>query len=647
MASSILNIGVTALKAAQAGIATTSHNISNAATPGYSRQEAVQSSSLAMYTGSGYLGQGVQVDTVKRIYSDFLGNQVLDAQASASEIDAQHSHISRIDNLLADATAGLSPILQEFFSGIHDVTNDPSDMAARQSMLSNSRMLINRFQTTGNQLAAIRGDVEAEIRTSVESINSFASRLAQLNDQIIVAESQGKSQPANDLRDQRDQLLADLNKEIRTSNVRMSDGSINVYVASGQALVLGAQSAVLLARPSDADSTQLDIGYQMNGQNLPLREGDITGGKLGGLLAFRSDTLNTAQNTLGRMAVGLAFTLNEQHKLGQDLSGNLGGDYFSILPPAAISNSANTGNAQITAAFVDANALTASDYQIDFDGSNYTVTRLSDGATQTTASFPLTVDGLELTLASGTASAGDTFLLRAVRDGATMIGLAIGHPSEIAAAAPVRTGAAVTNTGTASISAGSVNAAYLASPLAGTVTLNYSGTTGMLTGFPATSAVTVNAGGSVTTYPAGTPVPYADGATISFDGIEVSLSGTPADGDQFSIQPNAGGVGDNRNALLMAGLQNAKLLGNGTMSFGDAYSQLVGEIGVRTRELNITSEVQNNMLEEVSNTQQGFSGVNLDEEAANLMRYQQAYQAAAKVMQMASELFESLVAIGR
>jgi len=647
MASSILNIGVTALKAAQAGIATTSHNISNAATPGYSRQEAVQSSSLAMYTGSGYLGQGVQVDTVKRIYSDFLGNQVLDAQASASEIDAQHSHISRIDNLLADATAGLSPILQEFFSGIHDVTNDPSDMAARQSMLSNSRMLINRFQTTGNQLAAIRGDVEAEIRTSVESINSFASRLAQLNDQIIVAESQGKSQPANDLRDQRDQLLADLNKEIRTSNVRMSDGSINVYVASGQALVLGAQSAVLLARPSDADSTQLDIGYQMNGQNLPLREGDITGGKLGGLLAFRSDTLNTAQNTLGRMAVGLAFTLNEQHKLGQDLSGNLGGDYFSIMPPAAISNSANTGNAQITAAFVDANALTASDYQIDFDGSNYTVTRLSDGATQTTASFPLTVDGLELTLASGTASAGDTFLLRAVRDGATMIGLAIGHPSEIAAAAPVRTGAAVTNTGTASISAGSVNAAYLASPLAGTVTLNYSGTTGMLTGFPATSAVTVNAGGSVTTYPAGTPVPYADGATISFDGIEVSLSGTPADGDQFSIRPNAGGVGDNRNALLMAGLQNAKLLGNGTMSFGDAYSQLVGEIGVRTRELNITSEVQNNMLEEVSNTQQGFSGVNLDEEAANLMRYQQAYQAAAKVMQMASELFESLVAIGR
>lgn len=647
MASSVLNIGVTALKAAQAGIATTSHNIGNAATPGYSRQEIVQSTSLAMFTGSGYIGQGVQVDTVKRIYSDFLANQVMDAQATASQIDAQRSHISRIDNLLADATAGLSPILQEFFSGIHDVTNDPSDLAARQSMLSNSRMLVNRFQATGNQLSAIRGEVETEIRASVQTINSHASRLAQLNDQIVVAEGQGKSQPANDLRDQRDLLLADLNKEIKTSAVRMSDGSINVYVASGQALVLGAQSASLVAKPSSSDSTQLEIGYQMNGQNLPLREGDITGGRLGGLLQFRSDTLAVAQNTLGRMAVGLAFTLNGQHKLGQDLSGNLGGDYFSILPPAAISNSANTGNAQITAAFVDANALTASDYQIDFDGSNYTITRLSDGAAQTTATFPLTVDGMQLSLASGAAAAGDTFLLRPVREGATSLSLAIGNPAEIAAASPVRTGNAASNTGTASIGAGSVNAAYLATPLAGVVTLNFSSATGMLTGFPATSAVTVDAGGTVTTYPAGAPVPYNAGAKISFDGIEISLSGTPADGDQFTIQPNTGGVGDNRNALLLAGLQSAKTLGGGTLSFGDAYSQLVGEIGVRTRELDITSSVQNKMLDEVSNTQQSFSGVNLDEEAAKLMRYQQAYQAAAKVMQMAGELFETLVSIGR
>ena len=647
MASSILTIGSTALKAAQTGIATTSHNISNAATPGYSRQGIIQSSSTARYTGAGYIGQGVQVDTVRRVYSDFLANQVMDAQAASSQIDSQYGHISRINNLLADSTAGLSPVLQAFFSGIHDVTNDPSDMAARQSMLSSTHTLINRFHAIDTQFSAIRGEVEAEIKTSVETINTYASQLARLNDQIISAESRGTSQPANDLRDQRDLLLADLNKEIKTSAVRMADGSINVYVASGQALVLGAQSAKLIAEPSSSDNTQSIIRYQMEGVDFPMRESDISGGRLGGLMAFRSDSLDPVQNSLGRMAIGLAISFNEQHHLGQDLTGNLGNDYFSIVSPVAIANSGNTGNAQIAASFSDANALTASDYQIDFDGANYTFTRLSDGFTQTSAALPVMLDGLQINLTSGAAAAGDRFLLRPVRDGAATIGLAIANPAEIAAAAPVRTGMAATNTGTASISAGSVDVSYPAKPLAGTVTLTFNNTTGMLTGFPATSVVTVDTGGTVTTYPAGAPVPYAAGAKISFDGIEISLSGTPADGDQFSIRPNTGGIGDNRNALLLAGLQTAKVLGGGTLSYSDAYSQMVSEVGAKTRELEITSTLQGKLLDEASNTQQSFSGVNLDEEAARLMQYQQAYQAAAKVMQMAGDLFETLLTIGR
>lgn len=647
MASSILTIGSTALKAAQAGIATTSHNISNAATPGYSRQAIIQSSSTARYTGSGYIGQGVQVDTVRRIYSDFLANQVMDAQAASSQIDAQYSHISRINNLLADVTAGLSPVLQAFFTGIHDVTNDPSDLAARQSMLSNSRMLVNRFHAIDSQFGAIRGEVEAGIRNSVETINKYASQLARLNDLILSAESRGASQPANDLRDQRDLLLADLNKEIRTSAVRMADGSINVYAASGQALVLGAQSAKLIAGPSSSDSSQMLIRYQMEGVDLPMRASDISGGRLGGLLAFRSDSLDPMQNMLGRIAIGLAVSFNAQHRLGQDLTGNLGGDYFSIVSPVAIANAGNTGNAQIAANFADAHALTASDYQIDFDGANYTLTRLSDGFTHTTAALPVTLDGLQINLISGAAAAGDRFLLRPVRDGAATIGLAIANPAGIAAAAPIRAGAAATNTGTAAISAGSVNASYPAMPLAGTVSLTYNKTTGMLTGFPATSAVTVEAGGTVTTYAPGAPIPYAAGAKISFDGIEISLTGTPADGDEFTIQPNTGGIGDNRNALLLAGLQTAKVLGGGTMSYGDAYSQMVSEIGVKTGELEITRTVQGKLLDEASNSQQSLSGVNLDEEAARLMQYQQAYQAAAKVMQMAGELFETLLTIGR
>lgn len=645
--SSTLNIGITGLKAAQLGITTTTHNISNAATPGYSRQESIQSNRQPLATGVGFIGQGVQVDTVRRIYSDFLGNQVMGAQAASSHLDTQYSHIRRIDNLLADASAGLSPVLQDFFNGIHDVANNPADPAARQAMLSASSTLVSRYHSLDANLNGIRSEVEAEIRTSVEAINSYVRQIARLNDQIATSESVSDGHEANDLRDQRDLLLTDLNKEIKTTVVRMADGGINVYAINGQALVLGNQSAQISAKPSASDNTRTSVAYEMNGVTQPLRESDITGGRLGGLVAFRSETLDAAQNTLGRMAIGLALSFNAQHRLGQDLAGDPGGDYFSLALPAASAAAGNTGNAEVAAAFVDAGALTTSDYQIAYDGANYTITRLADGAAQAAAVLPAIVDGLQISLTSGAMAAGDRFLLRPVRNGASGIGLAVANPSAIAAAAPIRTGAASGNTGTTSISPGAVDASYPASPLAGPVTLTFNGATGTLSGFPAASAVTVDDHGTLTTFAPGAPVPYAAGAKLSFNGITFSLSGAPANGDQFTLQQNTGGIGDNRNALLLAALQSRQILSNGTLNFTEAYSQLVSDTGSKTRELEVASGVQGRLLEEANLSQQSFSGVNLDEEASRLLRYQQAYQASAKVMQIASEMFDTLLSIGR
>jgi flagellar hook-associated protein 1 len=645
--SSTLNIGITGLKAAQIGITTTTHNISNAATPGYSRQESIQSNRQPLATGVGFIGQGVEVNTVRRIYSDFLINQVMGAQAASSHLDTQYSHITRLNNLLADATAGLSPVLQDFFNGIHDVANNPADPAARQAMLSASSTLVSRYHSLDANLNGIRSEVESEIQTSVEAINSYVLQIARLNDQIATSESVSDGHEANDLRDQRDLLLTDLNKEIKTTVVRMADGGINVYAINGQALVLGNQSAQLSAQPSASDNTRTSVAYAMSGVTQPLRESDITGGRLGGLVAFRSETLDTAQNTLGRMAIGLALSFNEQHRLGQDLAGNPGGDYFSLASPVASPGAGNTGNAEIAAAFVDAGALTTSDYQIAYDGANYTITRLGDGAAQTAAALPAIVDGLQISLTSGMIAAGDRFLLRPARNGASGIGLAMSDPAEIAAAAPIRTGAASGNTGTATISPGAVDSSYPASPLAGPVTLTFNSATGMLSGFPAASTVTVDNHGTLATYAPGAPVPYAAGAKISFDGMTFSLSGAPANDDQFAVQPNTGGIGDNRNALLLAALQTRQILSNGTLNFTDAYGQLVSDTGSKTRELEVASGAQGKLLEEASLSQQSFSGVNLDEEATRLLRYQQAYQASAKVMQIASEMFDTLLSIGR
>jgi flagellar hook-associated protein 1 len=646
MGTSILNIGVTALNAAQAGLATTSHNISNASTPGYTRQETVQVSNLAMKTGSGYLGQGVHVATVQRIYSDFLTRQVTDAQSAASELDLYHTQASQIDNLLADATSGLAPALQDFFSGVNDLANNPGDMPARQAMLSSSQSLVSQLQSLQSRLDQIRQGTETQIKSSVDTINSYAKQIAKLNDSIAVAESANSGQPANDLRDQRDQLVADLSKQIKTSVIEQSDGTFNVYIASGQALVLGGLSAGLVASPSPSDNSQLQISYQMNGVTGAIKDTSSFGGQLGGLLSFRSDMLDNAQNSLGQIALGLAGTLNAQHHLGQDLNGAPGGDLFNIAQPSAIANSANTGNATLSVAYSDFGALTTSDYSVAYDGSNYTVTRLSDGVATASASLPMNVDGLNISLTSGSMASGDSFLLRPTRNGASAISVAISDPAKIAAAAPIRTSALASNGGSGSLSAGTVDNTYPSSPLAGNVSLTFDSASGTLSGFPAGAPITLTQNGTTTTYPAGSSVPLAEGASISFSGMSFTLSGTPANGDQFVISPNTGGVGDNRNALLLAGLQGQKTLNGGTASFMDAYGQMVTQVGNKTREAEVNSQAQATMLEQAQSSQQSMSGVNLDEEAANLMKYQQAYQAAGKVMQIASTLFDTLLQLG-
>jgi flagellar hook-associated protein 1 FlgK len=646
MGNSILGIGASALSAAQAGLLTTGHNIANASTPGYNRQQIIQSASLAQVTGSGYIGQGVTVDNVKRIYSQFLANQVSQAQTQSSQLSTYYSQISQIDNLLADSSAGLSPALQDFFKGLQDLASNPADQASRQAVLSNGQALVARFQSLDSRLNELRDGVNSQITSSVTLVNSYASQIAALNDAIVRAETATNGRPANDLLDQRDQLVAQLNQEVRATIVKQDNGAYNVFIGNGQALVVGQQAFKLSTAASATDAGKLAVGYTANGVTMPIKEDSLGGGNLGGLLQFRSGSLEPAQNELGRIAIGLAGAFNDQHKLGQDVNGAAGTDFFKLAAPQVSASSLNSGNAVIGASFASYSALTTSDYKLQYDGSNYTLTRLDDGSTQTFASFPQTMDGVTLNLSSGSAAAGDSYLIRPTANGARDIGMAIQNTSLVAAAAPVRTSASLSNTGSGTISAGSVDANYLASPLAGPQTLTYAAATSTLSGFPATAPVIVTSNGVSTTYPAGTPVPYMANATITFSGISFTLSGTPADGDTFAVDRNTGGVGDSRNAVALGGLQTRNTLAGGTANFQSAYAQLVSTVGNKTRELQVTSEAQSTALTQAQQAQQADSGVNLDEEAANLLRYQQAYQAAGKVMQIASTLFDTLLQLG-
>lgn len=635
----ILNVGITGLNAAQMGILTTSHNIANASTTGYNRQQIVQTTNTPVFTGAGYLGQGTNVETIRRLYSKFQSEQLQAAQSGAAEMDSYLTQINQIDNMLADTSAGLSPALSSFFGGVQEMTANPASIPARQAMLSSSQALLARFQAIDQRMREIRSGVNAQITSEVTVINSYAKQIAELNQRIILTQANGGNQPANDLLDQRDQLVADLNKEIRATTITQSDGTYSVFIGNGQPLVVGTINYSLQALPAPDDPERTVVALQSpSGGTIYMPESMITGGTLGGLIAFRSESLDTAQNALGRIALTLAQNFNDQHQLGQDLNGVLGGLYFdlSLAGPTVRANANNAVPTQQPSVVIsNVGNLTTSDYRLSFDGANYTLQRLSDNVTQTFAALPQTVDGITINVGTWTPVAGDRFLIEPTRAGAANVAMAITDPRAIAAAAPIRTSPSLANTGTGSISAGTVNPSLpLDVNLQQTVTITF------------TSATTFNVTGTGTGLPA-IGLVYTPGANISYNGWTIQIGGAPAAGDVFVVERNSSGVSDNRNGVLLGALQTKNTMEGGTSTYQSAYSAIVAAIGNKAREVKVTGEAQQSLLEQAQIARDQTSGVNLDEEAANLLRYQQAYQAAAKMIDVASRLFDEIIALAR
>ncbi|MGO4378470.1 flagellar hook-associated protein FlgK [Pseudoduganella sp. RAF53_2] len=646
---SLLSIGKSGLLAAQAGLSTTGHNITNANVPGYSRQTAIQSTTPPVNTGVGFIGTGTEVSSIRRSYDDFLTKQVWGAEANQSQVDTYLTQISQIDNLLADSTAGLSPALQDFFKGVQDANSNPSSVASRESMLSSANTLAARFQSLNDRFQEISDGATTQINSTIGQINSYATQIAKLN-QDIARLTNDPNNPPNDLLDQRDQLITELNKNVKLTVVQGDNNMLNVSFGTGQPLVVGANTYQLAASSSPTDPSRISVGYQTGSKVSPLPDDVFNGGSMAGLLQFRNTVLDKAQNQLGQIAAGLATSFNAQHKLGQDQNGDPGQNFFGDITGFVGYDSRNspTSTLNVVATIKDASALTSSDYDLNFDGTNMVLTRASDGQKTTITTNPQIVDGVEYNI-SGVPASGDHALVRPTYQAAQQLKVVLTDASKIALAAPISTSAPTTNKGTGKIDAGSVDQIYLqpGNALTSPITLDYDLAGNTINGFPGTQQIDVTVNGTTTSYPAGTTsIPYTDGAKITFGGISVTLSGKPADNDTFTIGPNTSGVGDNRNGVLLAGLQSKNILDKGTATFQGSYAQMVNFVGNRAREAQIGSDAAQTAVEQATTQQQNVSGVNLDEEAANLLRYQQAYQAAGKVMQIASTLFDTLLQLG-
>lgn len=620
---SMLSSGVSGLVAFQTALNTTSHNISNSSTAGYSRQVVDITAQQATNSAGYYVGSGSQVSSVTRVYNDLLATQVRSASSTLESSEIYASLSEQVNNLFADSETGLSTSLQSFIDNFQNVANSPTSTAERQTLLSSAQTLVDQLQSYSDQLDEVQEQVSSQLDSEAQTISSLAQSIADLNRSITKAQTDANN-PPNDLLDQRDALIDELSSHISVTTAEQSDGSINVFIGSGQPLVVGNQASTLetAADPYDASKRVL----LLNGQTDVT--GNMSGGAVGGLLEFQEEQLDSAQNELGRIAVTVAELVNDQQHAGMDLNGQLGADMFSVGGVAVQANANNNGTASITATRTDTSELTADNYILRYDGTAWSLTRSDTGEAVAmtgsgTAADPFQAEGLSFEV-GGTASAGDSYLIRPTGSAIDSMEVTLTDPDGVAAASPVVSSEGSTNTGSASISAATVVNADNAQ-LRDSVTIEF------------LSATTYTTDGGATTQT------YTSGSSIQINGWEVTISGTPAAGDTFTVEDNAGGTGDNSNALLMANLLDNAVMNGSTDSLNDVIGEWVADIGIKTSQAQSNVTAQTALYEDAVDAQQSVSGVNLDEEAANLLYYQQAYQAAAQVISVASELFDSLL----
>lgn len=555
---SLLTTGVSALNTSQASLATTGHNISNVNTDGYSRQRVNQATLLPNFEGRHYVGSGVTVGGIERLYDEFLSSQVRTFTSQQAQHEAFATAAGQISNLLASSSSSLASGFESFFNAANGVANDPTSIAARQVVLSEGESLTNRFRALDNQLTQIDSQLDSGLATALEEINVLARGIAELNIAIVELSSGPGGRP-NDLLDQRDELINRLSAFVSVSTIEEDRGSVSVFVGNGQALVVGfTQIDLNTIQDNSMNPPRLAIGYGTNSIDITAQ---ISGGSLGGALQVRGDVIDSARAELNTLATSLIDSANTIQQQGVTLDGNIGSNFFGPVPPA-----------------------------------------------------------------TAVAGAGTIFV-------------AITDPRDIAAAFPAAVTTSLTATGTGSLEIRSIGAAPpLTLPLFGV------GADIQLTFDAANNQYMVNSGtnSTIIAYDPTVDSGKTFSLTAPFAELTIELSGVPADTDQFTIGNNTA-AGDNRNALALANLQTEKVLAGGTQSLSDAYAILIADVATRTNRADINRQTQQGLLEQTQAQFDSVSGVNLDEEAANLIRYQQAYQAASQIITVSNTIFNSLL----
>ncbi|WP_236247863.1 flagellar hook-associated protein FlgK [Pseudomonas mosselii] len=675
---SLISIGLSGLNASQTALSITGNNIANAAVSGYSRQQTIQTTGPSHNIGTGFVGTGTTLSDVRRIYNAYLDNQLQTSTSLNTDAAAFQDQITGIDKLLAESDTGISSVLTAFFSALQTASAKPSDVASRQLLLTQAQTLSNRFNAISSQMSKQNDSINSQLDTLSGQVNKLTSSIADLNKQITQLSASGAS--PNNLLDARSEAVRQLNELVGVT-VQERDGNYDVYLGNGQSLVTGNRANTLTAVPSAADQSQYSLQI-----NYPTFSSDVTsvvtGGQIGGLLRYRNDVLTPSMNELGRVALVVADSINSQLGQGLDANAQFGSALFSSINSAlAISqrslastnNSAGSGNLDVTIA--NSGALTTYDYEVKFTGPNQYSVRRSDGTDMgnfdLTTTPPPVIDGFTLKLNGGGLAAGDTFKVSPTRSAAGSINTVLTDANKLAFAGPINGVVGSGNTGSGTITQpnlgakldiyGGADTALIQDSIKHSIPVRmvFQAASGGTQGYTLYDSKG-NSIGTGTIVPGqdnkltiNVPMRDASGAPI-LDGsgnprtfsVETTVGGSPATNDSFTFGFNADGKSDNRNAQALLGLQTKSTVGvtsGGGSSFTSAYASLVERVGAKANQAKIDTVATKAVLDAAKESRNGVSGVNLDDEAANLIKFQHYYTASSQIIKAAQETFSILI----
>ncbi|WP_299668629.1 flagellar hook-associated protein FlgK [uncultured Psychromonas sp.] len=668
----LFQIGLSGIYSSQASLATTSHNISNVSTEGYSRQTVDVTSAQAQKLGVNFIGNGSIINGIDRAYDQFAFKENIINTSAHAYNEVSYTQASQLDQLLSNESTSAANSVLNVFSSLGDVADHPNTIETRAVFLENASNMVNQYNTLYKQLETQFTGVNNDIENSAAAITELADSIATLNSRILVVSSSDSSGDANDLLDRRDQAITALSEYVNVSVLEADNNMVNIYIGSGQGLVMGVQSQSIVAINGDPDPARKELALSNNGKTSPV-DGSKFGGKVSALFETRENEIERAFNQLGQNVIGLTLAINEQQQQGQTLDGEIGAALFNdinsdqAMKSRVLSHADGKGEATLSVRIDDLSELSADEFTLTVDSYDTGTGDISFEVTNNTTGLKETIIGnsstgqrieipgagisigIDSISTSDPLQVGKEFTLRPTRLGAQQASLDETDPTKVAVAdAEIKAVVSDTNTGSAT---------FRVSEIVDKGDTNY-----MDEDSPITIKVSTNTTTSEVFYNifdkndnqinptelTATIDPLTGKAILEFAGVKVEMEkGIPVAGDEITLNYNETGAGDNRNILAMSDLQNTKIMNDGKSTFQDVYSEMISEIGAKTANADVAMQssaiLKNQSFERI----QSVSGVNMDEEAANLLMYQQHYSAAARVITIASELFDTILQAAR